>query len=227
MKVQEKLEARKLRQEGYSIKEICQLLGVAKSSVSLWVRDIELRAEQIERLNQKIARSRQLFAYASRCRGANSNKAQAEVRHAEYHRQGFNHAQQDEEFRLICALYWGEGYKSRRDVFGIANCDPSLLRLVLRWLVQQGFGDRVSFSVQYYPDNGLEEEEIRDWWLVNLPELQRAKLRRFTRCVINRASQAKKIGKQLYGTARIEVCCTELVFRVRGGIDYLRGQGDW
>jgi transcriptional regulator with XRE-family HTH domain len=43
MKVQERNEARRLRRdEGLSLKEIALQLGVAKSSVSHWVRDIEL-----------------------------------------------------------------------------------------------------------------------------------------------------------------------------------------
>jgi transposase len=34
--------ARKLRADGLSVREIEQHLGVARSSVSLWVRDVEL-----------------------------------------------------------------------------------------------------------------------------------------------------------------------------------------
>ena len=48
MKYKEKLEARRLRkEEGLSLKEIAEKVGVAKSSVSLWVRDIELSDEQL------------------------------------------------------------------------------------------------------------------------------------------------------------------------------------
>src|SRR5437868_4690128 len=107
MKTQEKTEARELRKQGLSINDICRRLGVAKSSVSLWVRDIQLTEEQIERLNQEMIRNRQRFSYLSRCGGANKNKEEAEKRHALFEQAGRERARTDERFRLICALYWG------------------------------------------------------------------------------------------------------------------------
>jgi|FLYN01.1.fsa_nt_gi transposase len=41
MKKEEREKARELRRAGHSVKEICRMLGVAKSSVSAWVRDFE------------------------------------------------------------------------------------------------------------------------------------------------------------------------------------------
>lgn len=53
MKTVEKSAARALRQQGYSINEITAKLGVAKSSVSIWVRDIKLTHNQASRLSSK------------------------------------------------------------------------------------------------------------------------------------------------------------------------------
>lgn len=54
MKPFERDEARRLRHEqGLSIKEIAQALRVAKSSVSLWVRDIQLTDEQLAALDYR------------------------------------------------------------------------------------------------------------------------------------------------------------------------------
>src|ERR1035437_3910660 len=49
-KLELKLKARKLRREGLSIKNIERKLGVSRSSVSLWVRDVVLSASQIKKL---------------------------------------------------------------------------------------------------------------------------------------------------------------------------------
>jgi transposase len=38
------------RDEGRSMREIAEMVGVSKSSVSLWVRDIDLTPEQHEAL---------------------------------------------------------------------------------------------------------------------------------------------------------------------------------
>jgi transposase len=47
--------ARKLRSEGLSVREIETRLGVARSSVSLWVRDVELSDAQREALRTRPA----------------------------------------------------------------------------------------------------------------------------------------------------------------------------
>jgi hypothetical protein len=227
MKVAERLRAREMRLEGFSIKEICAQLSVSQSSVSVWVRDIHLTREQIDRLEQKMTTVRARFGYLSRCGGANTNKVDAEKRHREFERAGYERARTDERFRLVCALYWGEGAKSRRSGFQIANSDPKLLRIVLGWLVSNGYKDVLRFRVQYYAENGLSEEEIKHWWNEQLPQLQESSWTRLSRCVINRASQRKKIGRLVHGTATISVFRTELFFQIMGGIRYLQELGDW
>jgi len=46
MKVLDRQAAIQLRVKGHSIKDISQSLKVAKSSVSVWVRDVELSSAQ-------------------------------------------------------------------------------------------------------------------------------------------------------------------------------------
>ena len=53
MKLKEKSEARRLRFLGCSLNEIQERLGIAKSSISLWVRDVELTPEQKKELSRK------------------------------------------------------------------------------------------------------------------------------------------------------------------------------
>ena len=47
-----RLEARKLRKKGVSVKKIAKYLKVSKSSASRWVRDIVLTVEQLENLRK-------------------------------------------------------------------------------------------------------------------------------------------------------------------------------
>lgn len=54
MKTEEREWARELRRHrAMSVKEIARVVGVAPSSVSLWVRDIPLTADQLESLRQR------------------------------------------------------------------------------------------------------------------------------------------------------------------------------
>ncbi len=227
MKSDEKIAARKLRQEGHSVKDISKWLNVSRSSVSLWVRDIQLSPAQIQVLDQRIARSRERFTYLSRCHGANQNKEMARLRQEQYHQAGFERARRDERFRLVCALYWGEGTNATRGQLSICNCDPAMLRVFIERIHSIELADRMRFSVQYYAENGLSEAEILDWWLKRLPKLKPNHLRRFVCCKINRASQRKKTGRRPYGTASVTVASMELLCNVLGGIEYLKQMGDW
>ena len=227
MKAAEKEQARQLRAAGYSIKDIGDLLRVARSSVSCWVRDIQLSPEQVAGLNRRIAASRQKFSYLSRCHGANTNRVDAEKRHGRFRQAGYERARADERFRLLCALYWGEGRKTKK-LFGVSNSDPELLKGILGWLIRSGYDDAIGFYVRYHTGNGVSETDVRSWWLQQLPMLKEKHLRKFSVCGVHRASQAKKVGKLPYGTAAIVVCRTELYFNVLGGINYLKEHlGDW
>jgi transposase len=53
MKTAERLKARRLRRAGHSLREIERRLDVSRSSVSLWVRDIQLADEQIAELARR------------------------------------------------------------------------------------------------------------------------------------------------------------------------------
>lgn len=48
-----KLQAHQLRRKGVSIRAIASELGVAKSTVSLWCRDISLTSEQRDLLHRR------------------------------------------------------------------------------------------------------------------------------------------------------------------------------
>jgi len=80
MKTVEREQARLMRRnEGRSIKEIARLLGVSTSSVSHWVRDVELTQEQHDALQ---ARNR-LHERQRLARAAMSEKARRLRRQAQ------------------------------------------------------------------------------------------------------------------------------------------------
>lgn len=133
--------ARELRQsEGRSIKEIAKELGVSRSSVSRWVRDIELNDQQLAALLERNpAYNRQLNGWlvvASRRRAA---RVRAQQR-------GRALARRREPLHVAgCMLYWAEGSKMRNSL-QFSNSDPEMVRFFVRFL-------RAYFD--------LEDEQIR------------------------------------------------------------------
>jgi transcriptional regulator with XRE-family HTH domain len=216
MKATERIRAREMRKEGNSVKEIERKLGVSRGSVSRWVRDIILTAEQ------KLALEERISEWGKKCLGSDANKRNAEERRKKRRKVGMIRAKADVYFRTICSLYWGEGTKGRDGTVSVSNSDADVLRFWGRWLVKEGYGNSIRFIVYYYGENGLTEEEIREWWAVKLDFIPISRLGKFRKCVINRASQKKKIGKLPYGTATLQVYKVDLWEEIMGGIDFLR-----
>lgn len=220
MKASERENAISLRQNGKSIKEIASILGVSKSSVSVWVRDVFLNDEVRENIKQKGVEKSVLVLRVFK--QSQSNKRDGEIRRSGFREDGWQMAKSDVDFRVLCALYWGEGFKNK-NVFSISNCDVSMMRFVSEWLSKNGFQSKVGFRVQYYGDNGISEDEIRCFWKESLPWVKSENFKKFTRVLINRASQKKGIGKQPYGTGILTVCNTRLVQMIFGGIEFIKG----
>lgn len=200
-KLHEKTQARKLRKEGYSVREISKLLSVSKASVSVWMRNIR---EPISQSRESILRSQAIAANANVRRSSEKREA-AEAR-------GFALAQECDDFRVLSALYWGEGTKQGRS-FRLTNSDASMLALVVR--VMSDLELPMTANVAAYEENGLSKDQVKDFW---------SQVLRFSPTVywvkVSRASQLKGVGKIPYGT-----CCirstVEAGSLIRGGMRFL------
>ncbi len=101
----EREQARTLRQEqGLSIIEIAEKVGVAKSSVSMWVRDIVLSPEHEEALrwnNKRIDAQRA---------GSQANVTKHRALREQYQEEGRIKAREGNLLHSQgCMLYWAEG----------------------------------------------------------------------------------------------------------------------
>ena len=224
MKVLEQRDARRLRtQEGMSIGDIASILGVAKSSVSLWVRDIELSAQQtdvLRRANPALNRQMKGQATCSRRARAERLAAQGQGRLQANSGNGLH--------RMGCMLYWAEGSKSRNAV-QFVNSDPNMMKLFVRFLTEC-YGvvpERICLSVNCFLNNGLAIEEIHAYWL-SLLGLPASVLRK---PILNRSSRSSSRQRNtlLYGTARVVVHSTFIVQSIYGAIQEYSSldQPDW
>jgi transcriptional regulator with XRE-family HTH domain len=195
------------------IKEIARRLGVSQSSVSLWVRDIELTTEQHARLlAMNPAYNRQLSgqrALAERCR-ARRRAAQEEGRSV---------AKRGEALHAAgCMLYWAEGAKTR-NTLRLSNSDPDLVCMFVHFL-------RAYFEIEerdirvtcnLFADHRVRQREIEEFWLDRLG-LSRGSLCKSTVNIYSRHSQRKRLNMLPYGTCRISVSSTAIVQHIYGAI---------
>lgn len=219
MKNKERNIARELRSNGLSIREITKRLQVSKSSVSIWVRDIELTKEQMDVLSKN-----KKLAYKYIADQAKKTQQEAQIRYAKYMEEGKKLCKRSSGFRVLCGIYWGEGSKDR-NVFEVTNCSSDMLRIVGDWLVKEGYLNKIRFRVGYHIENCIGEDLIRSYWMSKLKWLSPSHFTNMTKYKINKESQRKLIGKQPYGTAKVTVCNTRLANMTMGGIEYLKEFG--
>jgi transcriptional regulator with XRE-family HTH domain len=213
MKTTERLEARRLRrEEGASMKNIARRLGVSVSSVSLWVRDIELLPEQRAALRNKMSGGWSANAIAARRRRSDSQRAGREVARRKAHL-----------FVAGCMLFWAEGARARNAVI-FTNSDPEMMRLFARFLrsCYRVPDDRFAVTCNLFADHLERQREIETFWLETLG-LPSSCLRKSTVNVYSKHSQKKRRNKLPYGTCRLVVCDTAIVQSIYGAIQEYAG----
>jgi transcriptional regulator with XRE-family HTH domain len=213
VKLEERERARRLRSEhGLPIKVIAAQVGVSPSSVSRWVRDVDLTPEQVAVLrdaNPIFNRQRS---------GTARSSANARARRVAAQQHGRMLASQDDPLHQMgCMLYWAEGTRSRNQV-AFTNSDADMLDLFLHFL-RRCYGvtdDQIALTVNVHLGNGLTLDEIESWWLRRLG-LPRSSLRS---SMVNRTSRAslRKRRTLPYGTVRIRVSSTSLVQSIFGAL---------
>jgi transposase-like protein len=212
MKREAREQARSLRHQGYSIKQICQQLGVAKSSVSLWVRDIPLTEAQLADLKQRHPIFHGQYA------GSQAIAAKHRALREQYQQEGRIKAREGDLLHQAgCMLYWGEGAKAR-NMLTLCNSDPDMIRFYMRFVRHTFTPDLEKFAVHIscYLGNGFSQDQVEQYWL-ELLELPATCLGK-TSVNSQPISSQQKGRKLLYGVCTVRISSTRMVQHVLGAI---------
>jgi transposase-like protein len=219
VKTEERQRARRIRrEEGESIKVIARRLKVAPSSVSLWVRDIELTEDQREALRRRNS------AYNGQCVSAERRSAGARLRRRGEQQAGRAKAKAGDPLYVAGAmLFWAEGARSRNAVI-FTNSDPQMVRFFVRFLRRcyRLPDHRFAVTCNLFADHLHRQQEIESFWL-HVLELPRSCLRKSIVNVYSKYSQKKRRNKLPYGTCRVAVHDTAVVQSIYGAIQEYAG----
>lgn len=144
-----------LRSQGKSYKDILAEVPVAKSTISLWCRDIPLSEEQRKCLSSRWDTQRlgikaiQKMFWGKRC-----DAFQKGVKMAQNIR--------DNEFIAGLMLHWAEGNKKNNA--GIANSDARVIRLMVAWFEKYFHVKRASLTIHLHLHSGQDEEKMKKYW---------------------------------------------------------------
>jgi hypothetical protein len=214
-------KALNLRQQGNSYREIKEALGIPKSTISYWFKDLKLPKSIRKVIIDKEIKGRKQLMEFNRKRTQFIRLENARVRQA-----AFKEVKKISKYELMligASLYWAEGYNRQESVrspyLSFGNSNAGMVTLFLRFLK----------DVMNIPNNDLRpaiqiHENIRAksavrFWAKNtgIPE------KRFrVICQVSRASKGKRPYNSLpHGTFRVDVRGRQNFFKVKGWIDGL------
>lgn len=176
--VQEKELAIQLRKQGLSYKEILAQVPVAKSSLSLWLKDLPLTDDEKQvlktRKDKNITRGR--IKAASELRKRRLQREQMWLQEAQ---EMFETYKNYPLFYTGVALYWAEGSK-RSDQWQFSNSDVDMVELMLGWLEVFCGYKRSALSYRIYAHDSYADQNIEAWWRQKL-QLEDAKFGKTTK----------------------------------------------
>jgi DNA-binding transcriptional regulator YdaS (Cro superfamily) len=204
-----------MRAEGRSIKEIERLLGVARSSVSRWVKDVQLGDAQRHALAARVTEGR--------LQAAQRKAHAARLLRAEDQREGRRLAQElDGLYVAGCMLYWAEGEKNRCRL-SVSNSDVELLCIFVDFLRKHFDVSSAAMRIHchLFADHIARQREIEQFWL-NALGLPAASLGKSVVNTYSKYSQKKRRNKLPYGTCKLTVNSTKIVQTIFGSIPGVR-----
>jgi hypothetical protein len=150
-KVEAQEEARRLRAQNLTLADIASKLGVAKSSVSLWVRDVPFTPSP----RRYGPRRRPNRLHEAKLRQIEELDAAGRERIGTLNEDAF----------LVAgvALYAGEGAKRDHSVV-FANSDPAMIRLHCAWLRTFFDIDEARLRIRVYLHEGLDLDAAHAFW---------------------------------------------------------------
>ena len=207
-----------LRRQGLSYREIRAQIPVAKSTLSLWLRQVGLAKTQRQRLTER--------RLAAGRRGAQKLHTQCVRRVATIHDEAVREASSllhagDLMWAVGTTLYWAEGTKTKPwrsgARFHFTNTDVAMILLVRRWLRTCCGVQDSDIMFDLYIHETADVDSARAHWMKQLsipPERLRTYFKRH-----NPAPGRHNVGKAYYGTMRMRVLkSTVLSHRIAGWI---------
>lgn len=202
----------KLRKTGKSYNEINRELGVPKSTLSYWLKNLEIEQKYLDILLKRsrkagrealIKRNKQQTVEAEKRANIGIEKAKKEIKKINL-----------EKLKLIgTALYIGEGGKTRKRV-DFTNSNPETIKIIMRFFREVCKVENSKFSVRLSVHDAGKAEEIKDYWahITGIPISQFIKVN----TALSKYSKKRRKNMLQYGTIQIRITDVKLFHTIIG-----------
>ncbi len=191
-----KQEAVYYRKKGYSYNMISQKLGLSKSTLSDWLKELPYYPNKtvIKRIKEGPARSGQI---------RHNQKVANILKMKKFAKKELGKLTKRDLWLLGIGLYLGEGSKSSNGTIRVINSNPDIIKLAIKWfknicgLTIKNF----NLALHLYPDHNIKKS-INFWSkTTGIPKNQFGK----TQIDIRTKKSTIRKNKLLYGTAHLTI----------------------
>lgn len=218
-------KAIELRKQGFSYSEILKQIPVAKSTLSVWLKNVGLSKKQEHKLTKK-----KLEAALRGAKARRDNRIAITQKIYEESKKEIGAISERELWLMGIMLYWAEGHKEKEYRPGsgaqFTNSDPQMIRLFLVWLNEIcGIkATEITFSIYIHENSKNNTESVKKYW-ANITGFKKDDFSRFYFKKSNIKTLRKNIGNSYFGVLRVKVKASSILQRkiagwIRGVVDY-------
>jgi hypothetical protein len=211
-----------MRREGKTYGEILAVVHVAKSTLSIWLKEVGLSVAQKQHITERRVEVQK--------KGARVRHEMAVEKREQIYsvsRNQIGNLTNREIWLLASMAYWAEGSKEKKyagSQLRFGNMDPRMIRLFLYWLmnIQKISLTQLKFEIYLHENNKHRVDIVRQYWAnelkipINLLGIIRFKKHKVM-------TKRKNIGDLYYGLFQVTVVASStLVRQIEGwtqGID--------
>lgn len=207
MKLDEKFAAIKLRKGGLSYPTILKTVNVSRSTLSLWLRDIELTPQQQKKL--LIGREISRYAAAKKKKELRVLKTKEIIKSS---KEDVPNLVGSSLFTTGLALYWAEGTKNSSESVRFANSDENMIKIIMRWFREVCSVPEKKFRIQIHMHELHCRSDLEKFWskITGIPHNQ------FYKTYIKKTSLGQRRNILYNGTCSITVSNKNLFRKITG-----------
>src|SRR6266511_1312987 len=208
-----------LHKQGLSYSEIEQILFLPKSTLSFWLKKVELTSRQRKKL-----RERQLRAGRAGLEKKNLRKSQVIETIQNSSAQAIQKISKRELWLMGIILYWRERFlngneNDLRKGVHFTSSDPNLVRLFLKWLkdIGQITNEEIKFDIVVGEDKKNMTSEVIAYWAktMGFPEYLFSHI--YFQKIRKKKSKRKILKKSEFGLLRLRVQASSMLARQISG----------
>jgi len=209
MKLNEKIEAIRLRKLGKSYSEVRRKIKVSKGTLSLWLRDIKLTPMQEKRLYVTL-REKNTYRLAKANRQKRVKRTNKVIHKA---KKEVKSLFKSPLFLSGLMLYWAEGDKSEiTEQVKFSNSDPVMIKFMMRWFKKICQVPEKKFRIALHIHKLHCRKDVEKYWskLTNIPLIQ------FHKTQIKPTSLRHRRNRLYNGTCAIRINDVDLFRKIKG-----------